>query len=92
MTNAFAFRATYPPIMMAEADPVGPGNDEALVYHARRAGVVVAAWGVHGAYQGRHDALRALLPDLYCLRLTNGGLPAHPLYLPKTLVPCRFGC
>ena len=87
MTNIFAFRATDPTVMLAEPDPVGPDNDYWLVESARRAAIVVAAWGVHGAHRGRHAAVRDLLPSLHLLRLTQQGYPGHPLYLPKALKP-----
>lgn len=87
MTNLFAYRATLPENMKAAADPVGPENDAHLMAMADSAGVIVAAWGVHGAHQGRDAAVLRLLPDLYCLALTKDGHPGHPLYLPKTLRP-----
>jgi hypothetical protein len=52
MTNLFAFRATYPVVMLAQADPIGPDNDRTLRELAATAGVVVAAWGVHGVRRG----------------------------------------
>ena len=90
MTNLFAFRATEPKDMMAAADPIGPGNDAFLQELAPDAGVVVAAWGAHGAYRGRDAEVCRMLPDLHCLALTKGGHPGHPLYLPKHLIPYRF--
>ncbi|NDP63754.1 MAG: DUF1643 domain-containing protein [Polaromonas sp.] len=87
MTNLFAFRATQPSVMKAAADPVGPDNDQALLCMAQGAGVIVAAWGVDGAHQGRGDAVRVMLPNLHFLKLTQAGHPSHPLYLPKILRP-----
>ncbi len=91
MTNLFAYRATAPRDMMRASDPVGPQNDEILCSRAEEARVVVAAWGVHGTYGSRHEAVRAMLPKLHYLRLTKGGHPGHPLYLPKTLMPVAWG-
>ncbi len=87
MTNIFAYRATLPPDMKAQTDPVGPGNNKALTQLATEAKVVVAAWGIHGAYLQRGSAVRKMLPRLNVLRLTKDGHPCHPLYLPKTLIP-----
>lgn len=87
MTNAFAYRATDPKDMMQAGNPVGPRNDEFLCARAAGASIVIAAWGTHGAYLGREQDVRSLLPGLNCLRLTKHGHPAHPLYLPKTLKP-----
>lgn len=90
MANLFAFRSTNPHHMLAQEEPVGPANDLALLDLAREAGVVVAAWGVHGAHRGRDQTVRFLLPQLHVLRLTKDGHPGHPLYLPKTLTPVRW--
>ncbi len=91
MTNLFAFRATNPDDMMAAADPVGPDNDRHLLALAAGAGVIVAAWGNNGDYQGRDKEVRKLLPALSCLRMTGAGSPGHPLYLPKHLTPVPMG-
>lgn len=87
MTNLFAFRATDPVDMKAVADPVGPENDYHLQRLASGAGVVVAAWGVHGTHRQRDTAVRSMMPKLHCLRKTGDGHPGHPLYLPKILTP-----
>lgn len=87
MTNLFAFRATKPSEMMASIDPVGPENDLTLLTLASGAGLVVAAWGAHGAFQNRDQEVRAALPALSYLRLTKHGHPGHPLYLPANLIP-----
>jgi hypothetical protein len=67
---------------------VGPDNDTFLLDVARRAELVVAAWGVHAALDGRGDAVRRLLAgvgvELRVLRLTKDGHPGHPLYVPAT--------
>lgn len=91
MTNIFGFRATDPVYMKVQEDPVGPENDKALLEIAENAGVIVAAWGVHGVHLERESKVKALLGDrLKCLRLTKDGHPAHPLYLPKILMPVPF--
>lgn len=90
ITNLFAFRATQPADMKAATDPIGPGNDAHLVELAQEAGVVVAAWGTDGAYMGRDQEVRILVPRLHCLRKTKDGHPWHPLYLPGNLTPQPF--
>ena len=95
VTNVFAFRNTDPARMKAAQDPVGPGNDAAIVRAAREAGIVVCAWGNHGAFLGRSARVTALLRknhvELHALRVNAGGEPAHPLYLPSRLsaIPLR---
>jgi len=85
--NLFGFRATDPKAMMAAADPVGPDNDAWLRRLADGAGLVVAAWGNHGAFRDRSRAVRDLLPALHCLKLNASGEPAHPLYQRKDTLP-----
>jgi hypothetical protein len=90
VTNLFAFRATDPRDMKAAADPVGPLNDRALLGAHLTAKRTVAAWGAHGTYRGRDAQVRAMLPGLHYLRLTKGGHPGHPLYLPASLRPVEW--
>lgn len=89
VTNIFGWRATDPADMRAAPDPVGPGNDRAILRAAREAQLVVCAWGNHGAHLERSAAVRALLAKakvpLTALRLNGSGEPAHPLYLPGRL-------
>jgi hypothetical protein len=91
VTNVFAWRATDPGAMRAAVDPVGEGNDAAILRAARRAQLVVCAWGNHGLHLGRSGSVQQLLRGagvaLHVLRLNAGGEPAHPLYLPGRLRP-----
>ena len=90
MTNLFAFRATDPLLMKEQAEPVGDYNDSHLIELAESAGLVVAAWGTHGTFMNRGEAVKKLIPNLHYLRLTKNGLPEHPLYLPGSLVPKKW--
>ena len=94
VTNVFAWRATDPDDMRAAKDPVGKGNDAAIVRAAREAAIVVCAWGNHGGFLGRSAAVLGLLENsgikLHVLRLNGSGEPAHPLYLPGSLAPQRW--
>jgi hypothetical protein len=78
--------------MKSVKDPVGRGNDAAIVKAARQAKLVVCAWGSHGTHLGRSSEVRDLLEktELHILRLNAGGEPAHPLYLPASLKPTRW--
>lgn len=92
MLNAFAFRATDPREMEAAADPVGPDNDKWLLSETAKADRVFCCWGTHAKLGGRQTHLLELLKDrpLHYLRLTSGGFPSHPLYLPSDLEPVRW--
>jgi hypothetical protein len=89
VTNVFGWRATDPEKMKAERDPVGPGNDAAIVRAAKESAIVVCAWGNHGAFLERSAEVKNLLQEikLHALRVNANGEPAHPLYLPGTLRP-----
>lgn len=89
VTNLFAWRATDPQEMKAARDPVGRGNDAAILAAAREAKLVVCAWGNHGLHRGRSGKVVAKLRSkdvkLHVLRINGAGEPAHPLYLPGSL-------
>jgi hypothetical protein len=91
VTNLFGWRATDPDEMKAASDPVGRGNDRAILAAAREAAIVVCAWGNHGAHDDRSSKvlskLRSAGVALHALRLNGSGEPAHPLYLPAALTP-----
>ncbi|MCX7287060.1 MAG: DUF1643 domain-containing protein [Rhodobacterales bacterium] len=85
VTNIFAFRATDPKVMRAEADPVGPANDTAILDSLPWADAVICAWGNHGAHLDRGASVVKLLRQagapLEHLGLTGQGQPRHPLYV-----------
>ena len=94
VTNLFGWRATDPEEMKAARDPVGRGNDRAILAAAREAAIVVCAWGNHGAHRDRSLETLARLKSaripLFVLRINGSGEPAHPLYLPAALRPRRL--
>ena len=95
VTNIFAWRDTDPRAMKAAKDPVGPDNDAAIIERAQWAQDVIAAWGTHGAHLERGAAVTQLLHaagrPLFHLGLSKAGHPKHPLYLPYTRQPERWG-
>jgi hypothetical protein len=94
VTNVFGWRATDPFAMKAVRDPVGRGNDRAIVQAAKEADIVVCAWGNHGAHLERSVKVLTLLRKarvpLHALRINGAGEPAHPLYLPGNLRPTKL--
>jgi hypothetical protein len=95
VTNVFAYRSTDPAALRGALDPVGPGNDEAIVDAAGQAVFTVAAWGTHAELGGRNARVLELLRgggvDVRALRVTAGGHPGHPLYLSAACTPVVFG-
>ena len=94
VTNLFGWRATDPDDMKAARDPVGRGNDSAILDAARAADLVVCAWGNHGLHRERAARVTRMLREagvkLHVLRMNACGEPAHPLYLPGILKPIAW--
>lgn len=93
MMNAFAYRATDPAEMKRQPEPVGEDNDFWLRRCAECATRIVLAWGLNGAHAGRDGqvlellARKKVLAKVVCLRITQGGHPEHPLYMPADVEP-----
>jgi hypothetical protein len=91
VVNIFAYRATDPKRMRAQADPVGPANDAAIVAAAGWGDRIICAWGNHGAHLGRGRVVEGLLRSqgkpLFHLSLTRAGVPKHPLYIGYAVQP-----
>ena len=87
MANLFAYRATEPSVMKSQSNPIGAENDDWLAKLAKKAGVVVAAWGNDGSYLNRSNVVKNMLSDLHYLKINKSGEPAHPLYLKADLKP-----
>lgn len=90
VTNIFAWRDTDPRKMRAAPDPIGPGNDTAILDSAANwirhdHDRIICAWGAHGDHLDRGAAVEALLRatnrPLFSLGLTKAGHPKHPLYI-----------
>ncbi len=89
--NIFAWRATDPRNMRRAEDPVGPGNDAAILESLDWADRIICAWGTHGEHLGRGPEVAALLRaagrPLYHLGLSKAGHPKHPLYIGYAVQP-----
>ena len=85
VVNIFAYRATDPKVMRSTEDPIGAGNDAAIIESLEWADQVICAWGGHGAFLGRarfvEQLLRSVDKPLFHLGLTRDGQPKHPLYI-----------
>lgn len=97
VTNIFAYRSTDPKKLYdctEFMDPIGPDNNEYIQKIAKQASLVICAWGVHGELMDRGrqvvEMLTASEVELYCLGVTKGNHPRHPLYVKGTTKPERF--
>ena len=92
--NIFAWRATDPGDMRSQADPVGPGNDDAIKTACNWADDVICAWGTHGAHLDRGAEVEKLMRStpraLWHLGLTKAGHPRHPLYIGYAVQPALW--
>ena len=91
VVNLFAYRATDPAELLRCPEPVGPGNDRAVLDAVAGSDLVVAAWGNRGGHRGRGEAVTALLDRrgvaTVALGRTNLGEPRHPLYVRADVRP-----
>lgn len=90
VVNLFAYRATRPKDLFAHGDEIhGPRNQEVIENAAQKAGIIIAAWGVHGGWGEQNETVRGWLNGypIYALGLTKDGQPRHPLYLPGDARP-----
>lgn len=92
VVNLYALISTDPAGLRSHPDPVGPGNDEAILSWTQRPLLAaVAAWGAHVAAAPGGAARAARVTEmvcwsghrLRCLAVTAGGHPGHPLRLPR---------
>lgn len=91
--NTFAYRCTDQRRLLEVQDPVGPGNDDALLDMARCSEKVILAYGSphHTSLRTRGTDVALMLAEagirLYAMRISKSGRPEHPLYLPGSLTP-----
>lgn len=94
MINLFAYRTPRPKVLKKVSDPFGPENDETLERLLRGAGLVIAAWGKDGSWQGADQRVYGMIPygrRIMCLGRNEDGSPKHPLYL-KADTPLEEFC
>lgn len=92
VVNLFALRSTDPAALYKALEPVGLDNFASIVEVAKRAKIVVCAWGAHGKFLGIGDTIHLRMSQFFpgkahYLKLNKDGTPAHPLYLPYSLEP-----
>lgn len=83
--NLYAYRATDPKALRSVVDPIGPENEAYLRKAAAEADFIIAAWGgnhLGGTWPHRAKAILGETGVVHALRVTKGGDPGHPLYVP----------
>lgn len=89
VVNLFAWRATDPKELARLDDPVGPENDEHIVWACRAPllATVVGGWGANRFAAKRATRVKVVIQSaggrhIHCFRQSASGAPWHPLYLP----------
>lgn len=90
--NLFAYRATDPSELRKVVDPIGPDNDIHIFRAAIQTDLIITAWGTHGPVLGRNLVVMENLYSFrtYCLGVSKGGHPKHPLYIPGDQRPISY--
>lgn len=101
VVNLFALRATHPEALyFPNTEPISePGspdkNDALLAKVVSKAGLVICAWGKHGAHLNRATIVLARLKEWgiasHALKVNLDGSPAHPLRIGYDQQPFPFG-
>lgn len=87
MTNVYAYRETDPRVMLNRSwgtNVVGPDNGRWLAECAKKAALIVCAWGKHAQGREAKSALSILRENnqaVMCFGTNKDGTPKHPLYL-----------
>jgi len=82
--NLYAFRSTDPKGLKCIADPVGPENITHIQTLISLVDKVIYAWGNE---QKEPEWLKKIVETPYCIEISKKGIPKHPLYLKKCLIP-----
>ena len=90
--NLFALRAREPEDMKKAVEPIGVDNDRYIIDLAKKAEIIILAWGNNGAYLNRSKNVIKMLPPgkLYYLKINKTGEPHHSLYLSADLKPIKY--
>lgn len=94
VANIFALRSTDPAALYSHPEPIGEGNDKAILDSVSGAGIVICAWGGHGNLNNRGAAVLDLIRDAgatpHYLVLNKDGTPKHPLYVGYDVLPTAW--
>jgi hypothetical protein len=94
--NPFAWRSHEPDDLLAVADPIGPENDQWIAEALLHTDFTAVGWGVNALKPKLRDRVAAVsnvlraTRDLHAFRITQGGAPEHPLFLPGHLQPVLY--
>jgi len=94
--NIFAYRATDPSDMKAQAEPIGPDNDKWAAEFAKQSQhtLAILGWGEHGKHRDRGAEVLKIIQShqgqVQVLKVNKSGHPKHPLYIGYKQKPQPF--
>jgi hypothetical protein len=95
VVNLFAYRSTDPSKLRMVPDPIGVENNRYIMSAVESCAAVICAWGAGSPIEYRGPWVQKVMLKRMgitplALKVTKGGHPAHPLYLPYTCTPKEF--
>ena len=94
VVNLFAWRSTDPRALygMSKQMAIGPENDRHIAEACNASGIVICAWGNHGALFNRSEEVLKVIRAQQgarpmALKISKTGQPGHPLYLKADAQP-----
>ena len=88
--NLFAYRTPDPKELFKVADPVGQYNSRYIRTMKKMSSMTVLMYGNHGKRLSRHEEILERIDKPYCVKVSKGGMPMHPLYLKYTEKPLPY--
>ncbi|TDQ35263.1 DUF1643 domain-containing protein [Aureibacillus halotolerans] len=94
VVNVFALRSTDKGALKVCSDPIGPGNDQAIIKAIIKASYIIVGWGEYGSINNRNVIVEEMLADktdcTFCFRKNNDESPVHPLYVSYSTNPIPY--
>lgn len=88
--NLFAYRTPDPSVLFKAADPVGRYNNRYIRKMKKISSMTVLMYGNYGKRLHRHEEILKRIANPYCVKVSKGGMPMHPLYLKYTEQPLPY--
>lgn len=82
LCNLFAYITEKDHELTVVKDPVGKDNDMWIKKIAKRADMVIFAWGVNGKIQKRSKEVENMFSTSWALDIAPEGYPRYPLFIP----------
>ena len=88
--NLYAYRTPDPKELFKVAYPIGKYNYRYIKKMRKEARITVLIYGNDGRRFDRHEKILKQIDKPYCIKVSKGGMPMHPLYLKYTEQPLPY--